>query len=479
MNKKEKNIYSAQSKNKQLDDMLASPVSKRFHFIGIGGISMSGLAMMLANMGCVISGSDISENSHTDKLKNMGFEISKGHNTLNITSHPEIDAVVYTAAIAVDNDEYTAAQELGLLLVDRATLLGAIMKQFSMTITVSGTHGKSTTTSMVSSIFLVADKDPTIHNGSNHSAIGGNIRIGNSDIFISEACEYKDSFLKFFPHIAIVLNVEIDHVDYFKSVSHYIESYKQFVSLVPDDGYVIACADDPNMHKVLEGQKCNIISYSVTNPTCNYYAADISYDESGYGSYTLFIDGLKQAHIKLSVPGLHNIQNSLASAAAAICGGCTIKDIVEGLLAFTGTDKRYELKGVKNGITVIDDYAHHPTEIRATISAAQNSSKGKIWCVFQPHTYTRLKEFEVDFANSLMAADGIIVAGVFAAREVKVPGVTPKNLYNRLLAAGKEAYYIEDFGEIALLLSEKVVSGDMIIILGAGDIVEVANIFLK
>jgi UDP-N-acetylmuramate--alanine ligase len=473
------NIDTNKIKSEQLDYLLANPVGKNFHFIGIGGISMSGLAMMLANIGAVISGSDICENIHTDKLKKMGFTISKGHNTSNITTHPEIDAVIYTAAIAVDNDEYTAAQDNGLLLIDRATLLGAIMKQFSMPITVSGTHGKSTTTSMVSSIFLAADKDPTIHNGSNHSAIGGNIRIGNSDIFISEACEYKDSFLKFFPYIAIILNVEIDHVDYFKSVSHYLESYRQFVSLVPEDGCVIAWADDPDMSKVLTGLKCKIISYSVKDPTCNYYATDISFDKSGFASYTLFIDGIEKARIKLSVPGLHNVQNSLASAAAAICGGCNIIDIVNGLLAFTGTDKRYELKGIKNGITVIDDYAHHPTEIRATISAAKNSAKGKIWCVFQPHTYTRLKEFEADFADSLMAADGVIVAGVFAAREAKVPGVTPKNLCNRLLAAGKEAYYIEDFGEIALLLSEKTVSGDMIIILGAGDIVEVANIFLK
>ena len=459
-----------------INDLLDNPNGKKLHFIGIGGSSMSGLAQMLDNMGCIISGSDISDNKHTLLLKDKGFIINVGHAALHIVNP---DAVIYTAAISADNPELSESLRRNILTIDRATLLGAIMKKFSFSIAISGTHGKSTTTSMISSIMLSAQKDPTIHIGSDFPLIGGNIRIGNSEIFISEACEYKDSFLKFYPYIAVILNIELDHVDYFKSIEQYISSFREFAMKVPNDGFVVGCIDDENIRDLLPQLNCNISTYGITSEDAFYRATNITFDEKGLPTYTLIINQKEITTINLNVPGLHNILNSLASIATAYAGGCSIESIKDGLINFTGASKRYDIKGIKNGIKVIDDYAHHPTEIKATLAAIRNSKHNKLWCVFQPHTYTRLKKFESDFIESLKDADGIIVTSVYAARETADKKVNPLCLIASLQRFGKDAFFIEDFYDISEFLKDNTGAGDIIVTLGAGDVCKVGELFLK
>ena len=482
----------------KLTELLQHPKGKTFHFIGIGGSSMSGLAQMLHAQGCIITGSDIGYTKYMDNLDLTEISISIGHHADHIQNP---DAVIYTAAISDTNPEFLAAKEKNIPTFDRATLLGAVMQQFDCPIAISGTHGKTTTTSMMSSVFLSAKKDPTIHIGSEFPLIGSNVKIGKSKYFITEACEYKDSFHKFPAFIAIVLNLELDHVDHFKDIHQFIASFQTFTAKVPPNGYVICCIDDPYMPELIRSLHCNVLTYSIHDPKADFYAKDISFDKNGFPSYTLYIkvkkpdtippgfltDFVPHTHgyknekignIQLSVPGNHNVQNSLASIATAVICDCDIESIKEGLLNFKGACKRYDVKGTKNNITVIDDYAHHPTEIRVTIDAIRNTQHEKLWCVFQPHTYTRLKIFQNEFCQALQEADRIILTDIYAAREKPDPTVSTQALYTDLQNAGKEVYCISDFAKIVSLLQAQTRPGDVIVTLGAGDVSNIADAFL-
>jgi UDP-N-acetylmuramate--alanine ligase len=438
------------------------------HFIGIGGISMSGLAEILIDRGFTVSGSDISNSSTIEKLIPLGAKIHLSHNASNITK--DIDLIVYTAAIKNDNVEFMEGKSLGIPLIDRATLLGQVMSNYKYPVGVSGTHGKTTTTSMLSHILLEGKKDPTISVGGILNLINGNIRIGASDYFITEACEYCDSFLKFFPYIELILNIEEDHLDYFSGISHIRNSFKKYGKNVPSDGYVIINSDIDNYEEIVADLDCNIVTFGTKKNKSDYYPVNITYNEKGIASFDLYNGNNFIDKITLNVTGVHNIYNSLAAIVAGLILNISVDDIKTGLLSFGGTNRRFEYKGSLKGITVIDDYAHHPTEIKATLTAAKNMDFNKLWVIFQPHTYSRTKAFLKEFAHSLTLADGIVVTDIYSAREKDPGDIHSKDLIEEIKLLDKKCYYFSSFDEIEIFILENCVPKDLLITMGAGNI---------
>nr|WP_296956571.1 UDP-N-acetylmuramate--L-alanine ligase [uncultured Mediterraneibacter sp.] len=442
------------------------------HFIGIGGISMSGLAEILLEEGFTVSGSDSKESPLTKKLESEGAVIHYGQCAENITD--TIDCVVYTAAINRSNPELMEAVSRKIPMLTRAELLGQLMKNYDTPIAVSGTHGKTTTTSMISHILLAADLDPTISVGGILKAIGGNIRVGKSETFITEACEYTNSFLHFFPKISVILNIEEDHLDFFKDLEDIRHSFHQFAGLLPADGTLVINGEIENYPEIYEGLDCNVVTYG-TADTFDYSAADIAYDDKGFVSFELIKHGERKGRIQLSVTGDHNVSNALASIATAELLDIPMETIQKGLLSFGGTDRRFEYKGTFNGVTIVDDYAHHPTEIAATLKAAQHYPHEKIWCVFQPHTYTRTKAFFNEFAEALSHTDHLVLADIYAARETDTLGVSSEALAEEAAKLGTDAHYFPSFAEIEAFLKENCKPGDLLITMGAGDVVKVGE----
>lgn len=443
------------------------------HFIGIGGISMSGLAEILLEEGFTISGSDAKESPLTDKLASEGVQISYPQSAANITSG--IDVVVYTAAIHEDNPEFAAAKNTGLPMLSRAELLGQIMDNYVNSVAVAGTHGKTTTTSMLSQVLLAADSDPTISVGGILKAIHGNIRVGHSDVFLTEACEYTNSFLNFHPKYSLILNIEEDHLDFFKDLADIRHSFRRFAENTAEGGTIIINGAITDYEEIVKDLPVSVVTYGLTE-VCDYYPSDITFDEKGCATYTAMHQGRALTSVKLNIPGMHNVSNSLAVIAAALSLKIELSTITSGISQFTGTDRRFELKGMyKDGVTVIDDYAHHPTEIAATLTAAQNYPHKRIICVFQPHTYTRTKAFLKDFAKALSLADVIVLADIYAARETDTLGISSKNIEDDLKALGKEAYYFPSFDEIENFLQKKCMNGDLLITMGAGDVVKIGE----
>lgn len=454
-------------------DLNTLPCGGRVHFIGIGGISMSGLAEILLGRGYKISGSDMKESPITQKLRTLGAEIYIGQKAENI--HP-CDLIVYTAAIKEDNEEYIAAVRSGIKLIDRAALLGAVMRAYKHAVAIAGTHGKTSTTSMMTHIMLAAGADPTVSLGGELPAIDGNIRVGKSDSFVCEACEYHGSFLKFFPFVSVILNIEEDHLDYFRDIEHIKETFRGFAELVPEDGAVVADIDGENVRAALRGIKKNVITCSYDSENADYHAADISYNSRGEGSFTLFEKGKPLGTITLSVPGKHNVSNAVCAAAAARFLGIPFDAVKRGLLSYSGVHRRFEYKGERNGVTVIDDYAHHPTEIEATLKTAANMKGGTVWCVFQPHTYTRTKKLFGDFVRVLGESGAkVIMLDIFAAREKDTGLVSSKELSD----ATPGSRYMPGFRECADFLRQNAKSGDIVITMGAGDVYKVGDLFLS
>ena len=442
------------------------------HFIGIGGISMSGLAEILLKEGFTVSGSDSKESPLTRKLESEGAQIFYGQKAENII--PGIGCVIYTAAISKSNPELIEAVAQKLPLLTRAELLGQLMKNYETPIAVSGTHGKTTTTSMISHILLAADMDPTISVGGILKAIGGNIRVGNSGTFITEACEYTNSFLHFFPKISVILNIEEDHLDFFKDLEDIRHSFHQFAALLPDDGTLVINGDIKDYPEIFEGLSCNVVTYG-SSSDFDYSASDISYDENGHVSFDLICHGKYVDRVALSVTGDLNVSNALSAIAVADLLDIPLEITEKGLLAFTGTDRRFEYKGEFNGVTVVDDYAHHPTEIAATLKAARHSPHNSVWCVFQPHTYTRTKAFFHEFAEALSHTDHLVLADIYAARETDTLGISSSDLAAEAAKLGTDTHYFPDFAQIEEFLKENCRPGDLVITMGAGDIVNVGE----
>lgn len=447
------------------------------HFIGIGGISMSGLAEILLQEGFIISGSDSKESDITSLLKKLGATVIIGQQAENITK--DIDLIVYTAAIHPDNPEYKAAISSGKPILTRAQLLGQIMSNYKYSVAVSGTHGKTTTTSMLSHIFLAAQADPTISIGGMLDAIGGNIRVGKSEYFITEACEYTNSFHAFSPQISIILNVDADHLDFFSGIDEIIQSFRTFAQKLPKDGTLVINGEMDCLPIILEGLNCNICTFGLAE-NCKYSAADIEYDALGCASYTLLIDHKPVTKITLHVNGIHNVMNSLAAIATADTLHMQMEDIYRGLEEFGGTKRRFEMKGVVNGITIVDDYAHHPTEIQATLTAAKRMEHNEIWCVFQPHTYTRTKALLPEFAEALHAADHVVLTKIYAAREKDTGMVSSQDIANLLQSKyHTDVIYLPTFEEAEDYLKKNCKKNDLLITMGAGDIVNVGENLLK
>ncbi len=442
------------------------------HFIGIGGISMSGLAEILLEEGFTISGSDSKESELTDHLTANGAQIFYGQRASNIIDG--IDLVVYTAAIHPDNPEYACAKEKGIPMMTRADLLGQIMTNYKIPIAVSGTHGKTTTTSMASHVLLEGGMDPTISVGGILPAIGGNLRVGNSDTFITEACEYTNSFLSFFPKISIILNMDADHLDFFKDIDDIRHSFRLFAEKLPADGTLIINSDTPHYEDIIEDLPCRVITYGLEHEA-DYTAEQITYDEFGHPTFICKYKGNPVGTFSLKVPGIHNVSNALSVIALGYLLALDPDVIQKGLTNFTGTDRRFQFKGEIGGVTIIDDYAHHPTEIKATLTSAKNYPHKTTWCVFQPHTYTRTKALLPDFAEALTLADHVVLADIYAAREKNTLGVSSKDLQRCILELGTPCEYFPTFDEIENYLLENCVDGDLLITMGAGDVVQIGE----
>ena len=456
----------------QLD--LSTPM--HVYFSGIGGISMSGLARILKSRGFEVSGSDRASSSITDGLAADGIRVYIGQNKENIT--PDIDLVVFTAAIRPDNPEYIAVMENGIPYINRSVLLGQIMRGYKDPVAVSGTHGKTTTTSMISEIMIEAGTDPTLSIGGILDSIGGNVRIGNSPYFAAEACEYTNSFLDMFPGIGIILDIDADHLDFFKDLEDIRRSFRKFAERIPEDGALILNTQIPDYQEICGGLSCDVILYG-PDSSADYWPEDISYDEFARPTYTLCSrnsDGtiLRQT-ITTGVPGEHNIYNSMAAAAAADRLGISREHTVKALAGYSGTQRRFQILGTRNGFTVIDDYAHHPTEIAATLRTALNVPHRELYCVFQSHTYTRTKALMDEFAEALTLADHILLAPIYAARETDNLGISEHTLAEKIEALGHPCMCFENFDEIEKFLLENCQSGDLVITMGAGNINEVGK----
>ena len=449
---------------------------QHIHFIGIGGISMSGLAEILLKENFTITGSDQKPTNLTAHLESLGAKVFYPQKADNVVDG--IDVVVYTAAIRENNPEYMEVVRQGLPMLSRAELLGQLMTNYKFPIAVSGTHGKTTTTSMLSHILLEADTDPTISVGGILNAIGGNIRVGNSGVFVTEACEYTNSFHSFFPKISIILNVEEDHMDFFKDIHEIRESFHKFASILPEDGALIVNKNIESLETITDGLNCKVITYSESQDA-DYSAANISFDSLGNASFDLIKYGEDAGRVQLSVAGNHNVSNALSTIAVADIMGIDFETTKKGIASFTGTVRRFEYKGERNGFTIIDDYAHHPTEIKATLTSAQNYPHKDIWCIFQPHTYTRTKAFFHEFAEALSLADHVILADIYAARETDTLGMSSEALAEEIKKLGTDAYYLPSFEAIENFVLEKVIHGDMLITMGAGDVVNIGESLLK
>lgn len=445
------------------------------HFIGIGGISMSGLAEILKHEHFTVSGSDSRESELTRHLEQMGITVFYGQKASNITE--DIDLVVYTAAIREDNPELMQVRAAKIPALSRAELLGQIMDNYKNSIAVAGTHGKTTTTSMISQILLAAETDPTITVGGILKAIDGNLRVGKSDIFISEACEYTNSFLHFYPKYSIILNVEAEHLDFFKDIQDIRNSFRKFAENTKKDGAIIINGEIERYDEITGGLAPQVITFGLSD-ACDFYPADVSFDEKACASFTAMYRGKEVMRVSLRVPGMHNVLNALAAIALALDLKLPKEAVAAGLSAFGGADRRFQYKGSKDGVTVIDDYAHHPTEIRATLTAAKKYPHSRLVLVFQPHTYSRTKAFLDDFAEVLSLADMVVLSDIYAAREKNIYGVSSGDILEKLKKHGCNCYYFPAFGEIEEFLKKNCMNGDLLITMGAGDIVTVGEHFL-
>lgn len=446
--------------------------NKKVHFIGIGGVSMSGLAAILLNSNIKVSGSDFKESENVKRLREKGAEIFFGHHKENITDQ---DIVVYTAAIREDNEELMQARAMGKITYDRAEFLGHIIQNFTNSIAVTGTHGKTSTTSMLSAVAMAADADPTILVGGNLPLIGGNYRIGDSDLFITEACEYKASFLRFPGKVALILNIEADHLDYYRDLSHILDTFREYLTVMPKDGTVVANADDPNMDYVLKDAKVKTLTFGIRKGELR--AKNISYDKAGRAAFSVYREDAHLTDISLMVPGEFNIYNALGAIGASLSSGISLEAIRKGLEGYLGVDKRFQHLYTRNDIMVIDDYAHHPGEIENAIDTVLKMEHRKIHVVFQSHTYTRTKALFNEFVSCFDEVDSLTILPIFAAREPDTGLVSAEELGDAIRKRNTvDAVNFTDFSEAAEHLKGLVLPGDIVLTMGAGESVKVAEL---
>ena len=446
--------------------MSAEMSGKHLHFIGIGGSSMSGLARFMLQKGCAVSGSDRDASHKTEALEKLGVKIYIGHSAENVHG---ADLVVYSAAIAESNPERAEAKRLGIPQVERAVLLGRLMSTFDQAICVSGTHGKTTTTSMIAQIFVEAGEDPGVHIGGELDAIGGGTRVGGGNTFIAEACEYSGSFWHFYPTIAVILNIDEDHLDFYKDLDDIEASFRRFAGLVPEDGWVVGCGDDPRVRHVLSALKCRTRTYGL-EPYNELRAEDISHDELGRPRFTVTLYGHPLCEVELAVSGEKNLLDALAAIAVSDIAELPMSRVSETLAHFTGAHRRFDLTSVTDGVRIYQDYAHNPAEMKTAIHIAAMQPHKTLWAVWQPHTYSRTKALFNGFVETFDEADHILITDVMGARESDPGDIRSEMFLEPLRARGKNVDVTPTFDDAEAYLRSHWHSGDLVITLGCGNI---------
>ena len=443
---------------------------KKIHFIGIGGISMSGIAEILLEDGHTITGSDIALSKPVQLLRKKGVTISLEENPDLVD---DADIVIYTNSIKNDNKELVRAKELKKVIYERAQFLGLLSKDYQNVICISGTHGKSTTTGMVASCFLEDQKNPTIQIGAFLPKINANYLVGSKNYFIMEACEYQDSFLHFYPTSEIILNIDLDHLDYFKNLKDLQKSFLSYAKRLPNGGFLVLNGDDENTMAISYPDNIKVLTYGIKNKT-DVMAQNISYDDLGYPEFDVYVDNNFYIHLHLQVLGNHNIYNALATTALCMMYNLNKNSIIEGLQSYHGVERIFEFIGMMpNNILIYDDYAHHPTEIKSTVETTKNIKCHKNWAVFQSHTYSRTKQHLEEFADVLKEFDNIIIAPIYAAREINTFNVSESDLVNLIKIDNSNVIYLESYDKIVEYLKANIKPDDLVITIGAGPINEV------
>ena len=443
--------------------------SKRIHFIGIGGSGMCPLAEILHSQGHYLTGSDNNESDTLKRIRALEIPVTMGQKAENVEG---ADMVVYTAALLPDNPELVAAKESGIPTFERSKLFGYFTRNYNNCIGICGTHGKTTVTSMLTHILIDNDFDPSAIIGGKLPLTGTNGRVGKSDILVCEACEYKDTFLDLTPDVSVILNIDRDHMEYFKTLENLEASFRKFADL--STKCVIFNGDDKNTLDTLEGiQGKKLISFGRAD-SCNYVAKNVSYTNGAFPCYDLYIDGEYKIKIELSVPGEHNVLNSLAAIATAMYCGATVEQCKESLLTFSGAGRRFEFLGTYNGADIVDDYAHHPAEIEVTLSAAKKMSYKRVWAVFQPFTFSRTKMHLEAFAKALSIADNVVMTEIMGSREINTYGITTQDLADEIPGS----VWFDTFDKVADYLKANIDEGDLVLTLGCGDVYKIAKIIL-
>lgn len=450
---------------------------EHIHCIGIGGVGLSAIADILVARGKTVSGSDMNQNDKVQRLMKKGVKIALGHRAKNMEG---AQLVVYSSAVSAENPELVAAREKGVTCVNRAEMLGELMKGYKNSIAIAGTHGKTTTTSMISLILKEANLDPTILVGGNLAEIDGNVKIGSSPYFVTEACEYMDSFLELKPKIEIILNIDSDHLDYFKDIEHITQSFEKFINLLPEDGILFAYDANPFVKRLIKDRD-NVVTFGFSRG-CTYCADYIEFNGNGQPAFSVTLNGEHLCNIQLCVPGEHNLLNALVAVACCHHMGVDVDTIVKTLAKYKGTQRRFdELGETESGMRIVDDYAHHPTEIKATLSAVKNMRHKDIWCIFQPHTYTRTIALFDEFPEAFEGADKVILAEIYGAREKNIHKISAKELMLAIKAKypQKGVYFFKEFEEIADFVYNHANPEDLVITMGAGDVYHIGEMILE
>lgn len=444
---------------------------RHIHFVGVGGIMMSGIAEILLKREYIVSGSDRNHSHMTDHLKRIGINISIGHLEDNVIG---ADLVVYSSAVPEDNVELVKAKALDLPIVSRAQMIGILMPDYNTSIAVSGAHGKTTTTSMISTILDGSEYDATVLVGGISANLGSNVKIGDSSVMLLEACEYKENFLEFNHNVGVILNIDEDHLDYFEDLEHIIQAFIKFAKKIPESGALIINNDDYNAKKVISHVSCDVLTFGI-NTECDFQAKNITFNDNGHSKFDVYHKDALYGTFTLRFPGQHNIYNALAAIVSAYVMEIPSDLVIEAVKAYQGTQRRFDILGKYHDAIVIDDYAHHPNEIKATLAAAKKMPNRRVRCIFQPHTYTRTNDLMLQFATAFNDADDVIITDIYAAREENTIGIHAKDLVAEIAHEKDNVKYIETFDEIVDFIRTTSQADDIILVLGAGNIRQVGE----
>lgn len=444
---------------------------RHIHFVGVGGIMMSGIAELLKKRDYIVSGSDQNSSSMVENLRKEGIQVMIGHNADNVVG---ADLVVYSSAVPQDNVELKKAKELEISILSRAEMIGALMPEYNISIAIAGAHGKTTTTSMISTILNTSEFDPTILVGGISANLGSNVQIGDSSVLLLEACEYKENFLHFNQNVGVILNIDEDHLDYFDDLEHIIQAFIKFAKKIPKSGALIINNDDYNAKKIISHVDCQVITFGI-NTEAEFQGRNITFNDHGMSKFDVYHKDELFGTFFLKQPGQHNIYNAIAAIVTAYTLEIPVETITEAVKTYEGAKRRFEVLGHYNDAIIIDDYAHHPTEIKAALAAAKKFQSNKVTCIFQPHTYTRTNDLLLQFATAFNEADSIIITDIYAAREVNTSNIHSRDLVSEIAQENDKVKYIETFDEIIDFVKTTAQPNDLIITMGAGNIREVGE----